>query len=193
MVLTPFVRIASNTLKVAIVFWSRSLRGCSMPKRTSAFADRWNTISAPRTFSLRHVASRTSASMNSNFELLSALAMNSRRPVARLSYPTTVCPCSRSLSTRVLPMNPAAPVTKARMISWQSVIERSGLLDFNVNEFTHRRPHHPEQRTGKRGDKYDHSECHRQSNRLSTAYRSHPANGQNNDRLAPSPSLIEDR
>ena len=49
----PLVRIASRTLKVAMVFCSRSLRGCSVPKRTSAFAAIWNTISAPRTLSLR--------------------------------------------------------------------------------------------------------------------------------------------
>ena len=45
---TPLARMASSTLKVAIVFCSRSLRGCSRPKRTSAFAARWNTISEPR-------------------------------------------------------------------------------------------------------------------------------------------------
>ena len=38
--LQPFARIASSTLKVAMVFCSRSLRGCSVPKRTSALAAR---------------------------------------------------------------------------------------------------------------------------------------------------------
>ena len=34
----PVARMASNTLKVAMVFCSRSLRGCSSPNRTSALA-----------------------------------------------------------------------------------------------------------------------------------------------------------
>ena len=53
-------RMASSTLKVAIVFCSRSLRGCSMPNRTSALAARWNTTSAPRIASVS--AARSSVS-----------------------------------------------------------------------------------------------------------------------------------
>ena len=47
MLLMPLARMASSTLKVAMVFCSRSLRGCSRPKRTSALAARWNTMSQP--------------------------------------------------------------------------------------------------------------------------------------------------
>src|SRR6516164_8657696 len=44
---------------------------------------------------------------------LNAPTKNCRYPVDKLSYPTTACPCSRSRSTRLLPINPAAPVTNA--------------------------------------------------------------------------------
>ena len=37
---TPCCRIVSSTLCVAMVFCSRSLAGCAVPKRTSAFAAR---------------------------------------------------------------------------------------------------------------------------------------------------------
>src|SRR5215471_9693481 len=40
--------------------------------------------------------------------------MNSSRPVEKLSKPVTVWPCASSRSTRLEPINPAAPVTKAR-------------------------------------------------------------------------------
>jgi len=38
---TPAARMASSTLNVAMVFCSRSFRGCSVPKRTSALAAKW--------------------------------------------------------------------------------------------------------------------------------------------------------
>ena len=49
---TPLERMASSTLKVAMVFCSRSRRaGCWVPKRTSAFAARWkNKIGAAHTW-----------------------------------------------------------------------------------------------------------------------------------------------
>ena len=44
---TPARRAASSTLCVTMTFCSRSRRGASQPKRTSALAARWTTASAP--------------------------------------------------------------------------------------------------------------------------------------------------
>jgi hypothetical protein len=43
-----------------------------------------------------------------------AASMNLLKPVEKLSTPTTSLPPASSRSTRLLPMNPAAPVTNAR-------------------------------------------------------------------------------
>ena len=59
---TPLARIASSTLNVAMVFCSRSLRGWSVPKRTSALAARWKTKSQP-------AIARVSASVSSSVAL----------------------------------------------------------------------------------------------------------------------------
>ena len=43
---------------------------------------------------------------------------NGGAPALRLSTPVTWCPSSSRRSTRVEPMNPAAPVTRVRIISY---------------------------------------------------------------------------
>ena len=48
---------------------------------------------------------------------LNACSRLAAMPVQKLSIPTTWWPSARRRSTRFHPMNPAAPVTKARMIS----------------------------------------------------------------------------
>ena len=49
----PCARMASSTSEVPSVFCSRSRRGCSSPRRTSALACRWNTVSEPTMASRR--------------------------------------------------------------------------------------------------------------------------------------------
>src|SRR5665213_587112 len=109
----PLPRIASSTLNVAIVFCSRSLRGCSRPKRTSALAERWKTMSQPAIAAVSAGTSRMSPSASLNSGCLSAPARNSRKPVLKLSKPVTENPAASRRSTRLLPINPAAPVTNA--------------------------------------------------------------------------------
>ena len=55
---TPAARIASSTLEVAIVFCSRSRAGWSSPRRTSAFAARWKTVSQPSSDAPEHAPRR---------------------------------------------------------------------------------------------------------------------------------------
>src|SRR5262245_45545290 len=73
---------------------------------TSACAARWNTTSAVP----RSRPSRMSRSTN-----VAAVFTFSRLPVERSSTATTSSPSATSRSTRFEPMNPAAPVTTARM------------------------------------------------------------------------------
>src|ERR1700761_1755649 len=111
---TPSARIASSTFEVAIVFCSRSRRGCSSPWRTSAFACRWKTQSHPETASRIRSASSTSPSNSFVPGRSSSPATNSRRPVRKSSTTLTSTPSALSRSARVLPMNPPPPVTQAR-------------------------------------------------------------------------------
>ena len=90
---TPLRRIASSTLKVAIVFCSRSRRGCSVPKRTSALAARWKTKSRPRIASVS--AARVEQVALDQAEAGDGrrrVRRNSRWPVEKLSKPTTSWP-----------------------------------------------------------------------------------------------------
>src|ERR1017187_3758681 len=110
--LTPFARAASSTLKVATVFCSRSLRGCSVPNLTSALAARWKTVSQPRIDAVSEDRSRLSPRTSEKREFLSAPSRNRSCPVEKLSHPTTAIPSPSRRSARFEPMNPAAPVTK---------------------------------------------------------------------------------
>ena len=79
---TPAARIASSTVDVAIVFCSRSARGCSSPWRTSAFAARWNTVSHPSSAPLEQLAVEHVA------------LARARRPVARSSAGDELAPAA---------------------------------------------------------------------------------------------------
>ncbi len=82
---TPAARIASSTLNVAIVFCSTSFSGWCVPNRTSAFAARWNTTSAPAISAAMRSRSRVSPRTNRNRGFDNADSMNCSWPVERLS------------------------------------------------------------------------------------------------------------
>src|ERR1043165_1276451 len=118
---TPFLRIASRTLNVARVFCSRSRFGCSVPKRTSAFAARWNTASAPCIARSSAAGSRVSPSMRRKRGWAAKVSRKRRCPLEKLSRPATAQPCSSRRSHRVLPMKPAQPVTRTDFIEKRMV------------------------------------------------------------------------
>ncbi len=75
-----------------MTFCSRSRRGAFHPNRTSALAARWTTASAPSTTSAEPIAIRDEVELD-ELEALGgrvAPSRNSRRPVLRLSMPTTL-------------------------------------------------------------------------------------------------------
>src|SRR5262249_57164045 len=74
---------------------------------------RWKTKSQPSIAFVKFFRSRLSPRFNSNRSLLSACRTKSSWPVEKSSQPTTAQRSSSNRSTTWLPMNPAAPVTKA--------------------------------------------------------------------------------
>ena len=103
-------RIASKTLEVAIVFCSRSLLGCRVPKRTSAFAAVWNTISHP-VIALVNVSKLSVSPLISSKsgERIASFKKGSC-PVEKLSYATIFSPLFNKRFVKLLPIKPAAPV-----------------------------------------------------------------------------------
>src|SRR5688572_19364258 len=116
--------MASRTLKVAMVFCSRSFLGCCQPSLMSALAARWKTKSAPFMAEVRAGRSRLSPRTSLNFGCLTAPSRKRSWPVERLSQPVTVTPSARRRSMRLEPMKPAAPVTKTFCIERKSGGER---------------------------------------------------------------------
>ena len=81
------------------------------PKRTSAFAARWKTVSHPANALANDERSSRSPSIRRKDAFFKADSRKRRWPVEKLSMPVTRCPRPRSLSTRLLPIKPAQPVT----------------------------------------------------------------------------------
>src|SRR5919201_6724092 len=114
--LTPARRAASSTLIVPTTLIPASQAGSSIDLRTSIWAARWKTMSgrSAANSSRNFVASRMSASWTWVPRSRAASRLDSR-PVERSSTTTTSSPRSSRASTRLDPMNPAPPVTSARM------------------------------------------------------------------------------
>src|SRR5215211_1708530 len=93
-----------------------SKAGSATDLRTSIWAARWKTTSG-RTRSNRSATASLSrmSSSDSRAPFPNACSRFSWRPVERASATTTSSPRSSMASTRCEPMNPAPPVTRARM------------------------------------------------------------------------------
>src|SRR5713226_8765089 len=100
-------RHASRTRWVAMMFTSISGFVPSRPRRTSGFAAKWYTMSAPRKMGPRSPRSRSCLrSVAPDFKACSRFA---RFPAFRWSTATTFASLNRASATW-LPMNPAPPV-----------------------------------------------------------------------------------
>src|SRR5215211_661263 len=112
----PERRALSSTLMVPSTFTRASKAGSAADLRTSIWAARWKTTSgwAAAHSEATATASRTSISASSA-PPSRAPARFSRRPVETSSRTVTSSPRSSRASTRFEPMNPAPPVTRARM------------------------------------------------------------------------------
>src|SRR6478736_1132883 len=115
---TPAERAACATAMVPSTFTDASRAGSRTLARTSIWAARWNTTSgrasaraAAAAGSRMSAATTVSASPNR----AAARSRLARRPRLKSSSTVTVWPSSSSRSTRVDPMKPAPPVTRARM------------------------------------------------------------------------------
>src|SRR4051794_37871066 len=113
---TPCSRAASRRLTVPSTFVRASKAGSATDLRTSICAARWKTTSGR---SLANSSPTTDASRMSTTcrraPLVSASPRLDSRPVERLSRTATSSPRSSRASTRLDPMKPAPPVTRARM------------------------------------------------------------------------------
>src|SRR5215208_3352332 len=113
---TPARRAASSTLIVPPTLTSASNAGSATARRTSICAARWKTTSgaAESTSAATRSPSRMSHSCSTAPAARASVRLDAR-PVERSSSTTTSSPRPTSASTRLDPMNPAPPVTKAFM------------------------------------------------------------------------------
>src|SRR5271168_5249496 len=120
---TPARRLASSRLMVPSTLFRASNSGSSTDLRTSTWAAKWNTTSGlePATMSDSsgcRTSTATKVKRPGSFCRWADLTLATRVPALRLSTPVTWCPSASRRSTRVEPMNPAAPVTRVRIMSY---------------------------------------------------------------------------
>src|SRR5919201_6670101 len=106
----PCRRAASSTRIVPSTFTSASKSGRATETRTSACAARWKTISGRAVSNTGSASARMSPTWS-----VARSSTFSRLPEDRSSSTCTSSPRSSSASTRFEPMNPAPPVTIARI------------------------------------------------------------------------------
>src|SRR4051812_13980958 len=113
---TPCSRAASSRLTVPSTLVRASNAGSATDLRTSIWAARWKTTSGcSLAKTSRTVAASRMSVVCSRTPLVSASARLDSRPVERLSMTATSSPRARRASTRLEPMKPAPPVTRARI------------------------------------------------------------------------------